>query len=108
MVKTPKGRVYVKFCTKPTSCEFNLKSVTYSQMAKSRAEHLSPPKKGRRLADSQLTDLEIWDTLLVGVGNIVISRATCRNYLLIVLWTHIIMGPQTLFGNAYSYIHLSM
>jgi hypothetical protein len=80
----------VKVCTKPTSCEFDLKSVTYSKMAKSRAEHLSLPKKkvrpqicdqfadgkkyyqapvpvkkkGCRLADLQLTDLEIWDTLI--------------------------------------------
>ena len=45
MVKTPKGRAYVKICSKPTSCEFDLKSMTYSQMAKSRAEHLSLPKK---------------------------------------------------------------
>ena len=68
MVQTPKGRVYVKFCTKPTSCKFDLKSMTNSQMAKSRAEHLSPPKKSCRLADSQLADLEIWDTY--GCGGI--------------------------------------
>ena len=80
----------MKVCTKPKSCEFDLKSATYSQMAKSKAEPLSPqkkrvwpqicdqlidgkkyyqstcphPKKSRRPADLQLADLEIWDTLL--------------------------------------------
>ena len=64
MVQTPKGRVYVKFCTKPTSCKFDLKSATNLQMAKNRAEHLSPPKKSCRLTDLQLADLEIWDNLI--------------------------------------------
>ena len=35
----------MKVCTKPMSCEFDIKSVTYLQMAQSRAEHLSTPKK---------------------------------------------------------------
>ncbi len=77
----------MKVCTKPTSCEFDIKSATYSQMAQSRAEHLSTPKKEfdlksvtnsqmaksraehlsppkKKGPDSQLTYFEIWDTLL--------------------------------------------
>ena len=38
------GGPYVFFCTRPTSCEFDLKSVTYLQMAKLTSCDLFPPK----------------------------------------------------------------
>ena len=52
------GGFYGKICTRPTSCEFDLKSVTCSQMTKRTSCDLFPPKV--EVADLQQVSLQIW------------------------------------------------
>jgi hypothetical protein len=58
-VSYPEGSFYEKICTNPTSCEFDLKSATCSQMTKSTSCEKFPPKE--KDTDSQtdkLADLQ--------------------------------------------------